>query len=158
MKLTPGEREVLSSIEHKMSKPIFNVTTRFIYMGNRDIWFKPNFRLAFSFFNQYTTTNLNAMFPNGQTLTKIKKALLFPPINAKFIMARRLYLRCRKLFRNYIRRLPPYFPRHGGTFMMSTEEVASLFHFPSAEAAPAPGVPRIEAKKGIVPPSLPTED
>jgi len=157
MKLTPGEREILAAMERKMSKPVFNTTGRFIYLGKRDIWFKPNFRLAFSFFNEYTTTNLNALFPNGETLTKIKKSVFFPFLNDRTLLARRHYLRCRKLFRNYIRRLSTFFPRPGGTYMMSTEEIASLFHFPSEEAAPAPGITRIEAKKGIVPPSLPTE-
>jgi len=157
MKLTPGEREILAAIEQKMSKPIFRTTVRFIYMGRRDVWFKPNFRLAFAFYNEYTTNNLNAIFPNGKTLTKIKKALIFQPLNASFIRSRRHYLRCRKLLRNYIRRLTPYFPRSGGTFMMTTEELASLYHFPGQGAAPAPGVPRIEAKRGGVPPELPVE-
>ncbi len=157
MKLTPGEREILAAIEKKMSKPIFNVTGRFIYLGKRDVWFKPNFRLAFSFFNEYTTNNLNALFPEGKTLTKIKKALIFQFLNLKFIYSRRHYLRCRRLFRNYIRRLSPFFPRSEGTYMLSTEEIASLFHFPSEETAPAPGVARIESRKGVVPPSLPTE-
>ena len=157
MKLTPGEREILAAIEKKMSKPIFNVTGRFIYLGKRDVWFKPNFRLAFSFFNEYATNNLNALYPEGKTLTKIKKALIFQFLNIKLIHSRRHYLRCRRLFRNYIKRLSPFFPRSGGTYMLSTEEVASLFHFPSEETAPAPGVSRIEARKGSVPSSLPTE-
>lgn len=157
MKLTPGEREILGAMEKKMSKPVFNVALRFIYLGKRDVWFKPNFRLAFAFFNEYTTTNLNALFPNGETLTKIKKSLFFPFLNNKTLMDRRKYLRCRQLFRNYIKRFPTYFPKLGGTYMMSTEEVASLFHFPSEETAPAPGISRVEAKKGTVPHSLPTE-
>jgi len=61
------------------------------------------------------------------------------------------------LLRNYIKRFTPYFPRPGGTFMMTTEELASLYHFPGQGAAPAPGVPRIEAKRGGVPPELPVE-
>jgi hypothetical protein len=157
MKLTPGEREALAAIEKKMSKPIFKTTVRFIYLGRRDVWFKPNFRLAFSFLNQYTTNNLNALYPEGRTFTKIHKALIFQFLNIDFIRGRRHYVRCRKLFRKYIKRLSPFFPGPGGTFMLNTEEVASLFHFPSERVAPAPGVSRIEAKKGGVPPSLPVE-
>lgn len=157
MKLTPGEREVLGAIEHKMSKPLLKTTVRFIYLGKRDIWFKPNFRLVFAYFNQYTTNNLNALFPDGRTLTKIKKALIFQFLNMKLIRSRRQYLRCRKLFRNYLKRFTPFFPRPGGTYILNTEEVASLFHFPSERVAPAPGVPRIETKKRGVPSSLPTE-
>jgi len=157
MKLTPGEREVLAAIEHKMSKPIFQTTIRFIYLGRRDVWFKPNFRLAFAFLSQYATNNLNALFPEGKTLTKIKKALIFQFLNIDFIFSRRYYVRCRKLFRKYIKRLSPFFPTPGGTFMLNTEEVASLFHFPGERAAPAPGLSRIEAKKRGALPSLPVE-
>jgi len=157
MKLTPGEREVLAAIEKKMSKPIFKTTIRFIYLGRRDVWFKPNFRLAFSFLNQYTTNNLNALFPEGRTFTKIRKALIFQFLNIDFIRGRRHYVRCRKLFRKYIKRLSPFFPNPKGTFMLNTEEVASLFHFPSERVAPAPGISRIEAKKRGALPSLPVE-
>ena len=158
MKLTPGEREVLAAIEKKMSKPIFQITARFIFLGRKDVWFKPNFRLAFSFFNQYTTNNLNALFPDGRTLTKIKKFLILQPFNMNFIRSRRHYLRCRKLFRNYVKRFSPFFPKLGkGTFMLNTEEIASLFHFSSEETAPGPGIQRIEVKKRGVPPGLPVE-
>ena len=155
MKLTPGEREVLAAIEKKMSKPIFQTTARFIYLGKRDIFFKQNFRLAFSYFSQYTTNNLNSLQPNGKTLTKIHKSVAFPPLN--FIRKRRLYLRGRRLFRHYVKRLSPFFPRPGGTFMLNTEEMASLFHFPSEKTAPSPSFSRIEAKRKGSSSSLPTE-
>jgi len=154
MKLTPGEREVITRLEEKISKPVFISTIRFIYLGRREIWFKPNFRLGFSYFNGYTTLNVNSLFPTGRTLTKIHKHW-FLPIN--LIRPRRHYLRCRKLFRNYRIRLTPFFPRSGGTFALNIEEMASLFHFPGTAAAPAPGVPRIEAKRRAMPSNLPIE-
>ena len=154
MKLTPGEREIILALEEKISKPIFKTFIRFIYLGRRDVFFKPNFRLAFSFFGDYMTLNLNGLIPDGKTLTKIHKHW-FLPIN--IIRPRRHYLRCRKIFRNYLRRLSPLFPRPGLTFILNTEELASLFHFPGKAVASAPGVPRIEAKKGGEPPELPIE-
>ncbi len=159
MKLTPGEREILAALEMKMSKVSYITSARFIYLGKRDVWFKPNFRLAFSFFNQYATNNLGLLYPmgSGKTLTKIAKSVFFPPLNWQFIRSRRLYLRCRRLLRNYRRRLSPFFPRKGGTFVLNVEEIASLFHFPGEIVAPAPGVSRIASKKGGVPPELPIE-
>lgn len=154
MKLTPGEREIITAVEEKISKPVFKVNIRFIYLGKREVWFKPNFRLAFTFFNSYTTANLNALFPWGETLTKIHKSW-FLPLN--LLRPRRHYLRCRKIFRHYRRRESPLFPKAGGTFILNTEELASLFHFPGRAVAPAPFVPRIEAKKGEAPPGLPVE-
>lgn len=156
MKLTPGERDILTAMEKKMSKPVFKTSVRFIYLGQREVWFKSNFRFAFSYFNGYTTSNLNALMPYGagKTLTKVSKSW-FLPIN--LLRKRRLYLRCRKMFKNYIQRFSPFFPRPGGTFMLNIEELASLFHFPGQESAAAPGVSRIESKKGGAPSQLPVE-
>jgi hypothetical protein len=153
MRLTPGEKDIITAVELKMSKPVFNTQIRFIYLGRTDVWFKSNFRLAFSFFSQFTTSNLNALFPNGDTLTKIHKHW-FLPVN--YFRPRRTYLRRRKLFRLYTGRNSPFYPKPGGTFMLNIEEVASLFHFPSWAVSPVPGVPRVEAKKGA-PPNLPVE-
>ncbi len=156
MKLTPGEREVIMALEKKLSKPLFLSNIRFIYLGKRDVWFKPNFRLGFSFFNSYMTLNCNGLLPYGPTLTKIHKSW-FLPLNS--IRLRRHYLRCRKIFRNYIRRLTSYFPLNPRetSFVLNTEEVSSLFHFPTEVAAPAPGAPRLEAKKKGEPSGLPVE-
>jgi len=147
MRLTPGEKDIVTAIELKMSKPVFRSQIRFIYLGKKNVWFKQNFRLAFSYFSQYETANLNALLP-GKTLTKIHKHWFLP---RNLVLNRRYYLRRRKLFRNYINRWTPYYPRFGGMFMLNTEEVASLFHFPSWIVAPVPGVSRVEAKKGPAP-------
>lgn len=157
MKLTPGEREIITALEEKMSKPIFSCGIRFIYLGKRETWFKSNFRLAFAYFNGYATTNLNAIFPTGQTLTKIKKSFFLP---TNWVRARRHYLRCRRLFRNYVKRLSPLFPRQAGklNFMMNIEELASLFHLPGQAIASTPFMERIEAKKGEAPSHLPVEE
>jgi hypothetical protein len=148
MKLTPGEKEVVTAIEVKLSKPMFNTQVRFIFLGKKEVWFKQNFRLAFSFFSQFETANMNAIYPNAKTITKIHKHwFLFQNL----VLNRRSYLRRRRLFKNYINRWGPYSPRPGGTFMLCTEEVASLFHFPSWIVAPVPGVSRVMAKKGPPP-------
>jgi len=154
MKLTPGEREIITGLEEKMTKPIFDTAIRFVYFGKREVFFRGNFRLAFTFFNTYMTTNLNGLVPLGRTFCKIHKSW-FLPLN--LLRPRRHYLRCRKIFRNYIQRLPPFYPLSGGTFILNTEELASLFHFPGEVVAPAPGGPWIEAKKGGAPSELPME-
>jgi len=154
MKLTPGEKEVITALEKKMDKPIFDTNIRFIFLGKRESWFKPNFRLAFSFFSSYMTLNLNGLIPLGATLTKIHKHW-FLPVN--IIRPRRHYLRCRRIFRLYTKRLSPYWPKSGGGYVLNAEELASLFHFPGQAVASAPGMSRVESKKGGVPSDLPTE-
>ncbi len=156
MKLTPGERIVLSAIEEKISKPIFSTNIRFIFLGKRDVFNKGNFRIGFSFFGSYATSNLNQLVPFGPTISKVKRGR-FLPINK--LIPRRLYLRNRRMFRNYVSRLAPLFPRTPSKeikFMLNTEELASLFHFPSWKTSPVPTVQRVESKR-TAPPILPTE-
>ena len=156
LRMTPGEKEIVAGIENKISKPAFEVGIRFIYLGKREVFFKANFRLGFNFFNCYTTEHMNALDPWGKALTKIHRHW-FLPLN--LIYYRRLYLRSRILFRQYRERFNIFFPRTAGDkgiFILNTEELASLFHFPSWRVAPTPGVPRVEVKKGP-PLTLPAE-
>ncbi len=158
MKLTPGERDIVSAIEKKISKPGFRVSSRFIYMGRKDVFYKPKLRLVFGYFASYGTENLNYLVPWGKTLTKIHKSW-FLPLN--LVRDRRLYLRKRKLFRRYKSRLYPVFPRKPvwpSSFVLNVEELASMYHFPGREVAPTPFIKRIETRKGEAPSGLPTEE
>lgn len=155
MKLTPGEKDILAGVESKIGQYAFQCNMRFVYLGRRDVFFKPQIRTPFGHFTQFSTSNLNGFKPHGQPLiTKVPKSW-FVPWN--LLIPRRLYIRKRKLFRNYAKRLPPFFPKPGGTFVLNTEELATLFHFPGRMVAPAPFVPRVESKRGEAPPGLPVE-
>jgi len=152
MRLTPGEREVVEAIERKIGQYGFSCGIRFIYLGKRDVFFKPNLKLPMGFLNAYSTLNLNGLKPSGKTITK-RKTLLW------FWDKRKEYLRKRKLFKHYIDRDTSLGPRSSGkaSFVLSSEELASFFHFPSRMVVGAPAVTRIEAKKGEAPSALPTE-
>ncbi|MDD2731806.1 MAG: hypothetical protein PHI53_01270 [Candidatus Pacebacteria bacterium] len=158
MKLTPGEKEVISAVEEKISKPGFKASARFIYLGKKGAFKRINLRLAFGYFAFYFTENLNALVPYGPTLTKIKKSWFLPK---NLTRQRRLYLRKRRMFRYYCERFDPLYPKNSKfptSFILNTEELASLFHFPGKSYASAPFVSRVEAKKGEAPMGLPTED
>jgi len=158
MKLTPGEREVIIGVERKLSKPCFRTSIRFIFLGEREVFFKANLRLLWGFWGALVREDANALYPYGKTITKIHGSW-FLPINS--LRERRVYIRKRKLFKNYIRRNRPLFPFAGkynsGTFMLSVEEMATIFHFPNKISSPAPLVSRVEAKKGEAPSGLPVE-
>lgn len=156
LRLTPGEKDIITGVERKISKPPFKCSIRFIYLGKREVWFRANLRLIFAYFGSYFTQNMNALVPLGKTITKVDS---IPPLS--ILDHRRLYLRQRKIFRLYRERFSPTFPRGGdrktGTVVLNTEELASLYHLPSRAVAPAMGVPRVEAKRGGPPPELPIE-
>ena len=148
LRLTPGERDVVAAVEEKLSKPLFRVHSRFMYIAKRDVYSSPAKALALGFYNQFQTSHLNALIP--LFTTKVHTIPLW------FLDARRRYLKKRRMFRNYVYRLPPYFPRSGGTFMLNIEEMATIFHFPG-QIVTSVKVPSIETKKGEAPPELPTE-
>ncbi len=149
MRLTPGEREVVSAIENKISKQGFETNIRMIYLAEKKDFFKPRVKIPLNFSVSVSTMNLNGFKPWKQTMARVVKPAFFRGI--------KLYKRKRRLFRHYVHRWPPMFPRSGGTFVLNTEELATLYHFPSEEAAPTANLARIEARKGSAPSNLPVE-
>jgi len=149
--LTSAEQEKIKAIERKLGKQAFKTNIRFIYLGKRDVFFKPRIRLGLNFSVGVSTQDLNGIKPWGKTITKVTYPAPF--------RKKRVYLRQRKMFRNYVKRYPPLYPRSPGkgVFVLNAEELATLWHFPSRMGAPTPTFPRIEAKKGGPPPAIPTE-
>ena len=103
--------------------------------------------MFYGFFKNVSTENLNGLKPWTRTLPKVQW----------FLKKMRTYAKQRAIFLRYKRRFSPLFPEPGGTFVLTTDEIATLYHFPGRMVAPAPTLPRIEAKKKEAPPGLPTE-
>ncbi|MDP3900833.1 MAG: hypothetical protein Q8Q38_00605 [bacterium] len=154
MKLTPGERLTVAAIEEKVGKYAFHAVPRFIYLAPRDNYYSPSKAIAMSYFSQMSTADLNGFGPLRPTLTKVHTILTW------FLDRRRVYIRKRRLLRNYVRRLPPFFPVNTlkGTILLNIEELATMFHFPGQIVAPGAGWPRVETKKGGAPRELPMEE
>jgi len=151
MKLTPGEREILGAVEMKSSKFGYDCNCRFVYLGKRDVFFKPRTKIGFGFFKEISTENLGGLKPWSQTMTKVKSIWFW------YLDNRRLFLRKRRMLRYFSKRWSTLFPRKGSTYILNTEELATLYHFPGRMVAPAVGVTRVGAKKGGAPLNLPIE-
>ena len=167
MKLTPGEREIITGVETKISKPGYKVWMRMVYLykkeGPRSLGAH---KIARSYFNQFATSNMNTLLYWGPTRTKIHY----------WLRERRLFMRKRKQFQSYVRRMPSFFPWNfegqlpflfrlmrypkgpgiRGTVVLNTEELATIYHFPSKITIPS--MPYVEAKKAGPPAGLPTEE
>lgn len=140
-----AEKRIAESIDRKASKPSFECFIRVLYLAKRDVFFKPRVTIPINFFLGFNTENLNSFKPKS---TSIK----YPPLEDK-----RLYLKQRDVFWHYLNRLFPGYPESKEVYILNTEELASLFHFPSRAMAPASGLERIRAKKGEPPSNLPVE-
>lgn len=143
-KLTPGESETIKAIEENIAKQPYEVNVRFLYIARRDVFFKPQVSSFFGHFSQFGSANLNSLVADS---TKTKA---FP----WFFEKRRLYHKQRKLYRYYIARR---FPWHRPPYVLSSAELATIFHFPSYQEVPVPGIRRVEQKKGGPPQFLPIE-
>ncbi|MDO8474037.1 MAG: hypothetical protein Q7S62_00560 [bacterium] len=153
MKLTPGERDIVTAIEEKISKYAFKVSARFIYIAKRENYFGPAKALPMSYFTQFSTATYNNFRPMKRTLTKTYTVLTW------FLDKRSVFVKKRRLLRHYLMHIPPFYPYSppGARFYLNIEELATLFHFPGKMVAPSVSVPRVESKKGEAPPGLPTE-
>ncbi len=156
MMLTPGEREVVSGLERKMSKHIYKVIIRYVYVAKRENFFGGRFKIPMSYFNEFNTSNMGMMIPWGRSITKVKQNWY----DWFWFQKRRLYLKKRMMFRNYTSRIDSFYPAKvkGSSFILNCEELASIFHFPSRITAPPSMIPRVEAKKKEAPYDLPTEE
>lgn len=138
--LSPGEKNVVTAIDESTKKHGFETDIRWIYLAKRDVFNKVKGNaIVFSYFSQFGSQDLNTLIPNSRTKTSAYY----------FLTEMRKTIRKRKILRKYKRR---EFDEKG--YVLNTEELATLFHFPTIEVK-APVVPRIEAKKGKPPTGLP---
>lgn len=138
--LSPGEKNVVTAIEESIRRPGFETDIRWIYLAKRDIFDKVKGNaIVFSYFTQFGSQDLNALIPNSDTKTSAYY----------FLTELRKGIRKRNILRKYKRR---EFDEKG--YVLNTEELATIFHFPTIEVK-APVAPRIEAKKGKPPTGLP---
>jgi len=168
LRLVSGEREKIKAIENKISKQGFKTWIRIVYLYKRkEPHFMGNYKIIRSYFNHFAHSDWNGLVFWGLTRTRIHY----------WMAGRRLYLRKRKNFRNYVARLPSLFPRTidgepmiemglvgrgpglRGTVMLSSEELATIYHFPAKiSSVVAPAILPIEAKKAGPPVGLPTQE
>ncbi|MFA5742563.1 MAG: hypothetical protein WCX77_01370 [Candidatus Paceibacterota bacterium] len=145
MKLTPGERDVVQIIGEKISKPAFSTNIRFVYVAKRENFFGAMKLIPMAFFNQFNTQNLNGLKPYGKTATKVQAPAFF--------VGARTYLKKRIMYQRFCDR-----EKIGeASFILNTEELATIFHFPTLESVSEAILPRIETKKGSPPLELPIE-
>ncbi len=154
--LSPGERFVVERVEQKLSKIGLKTKIRFIYIAP-----KKNFRTGtiISFvrgaLQQFTTLNLNKLGFYGPVTTKYDYFWQLNPIF--FYLSGTFYKttneRIKSIFWAYKYR---HNFRGATPYILSTEELASLWHFPSL-LVKTPTVKKAESKRAEPPLRLPVE-
>lgn len=140
-KLTPGKEDTLKAIERKISKLGFEGGIRFIYSGLRENFHKTHVSGIIGAFKQFSSESLNGFKPNKKTGTSAKG-----PFKAQKEFRQKMSLSRKFKNRSFVSK----------PFVLNTEELASLYHFPDI-GVKTPLMPRIEAKTGKPPSGLPIQ-
>lgn len=165
---SPGQVEAMKAIDRKVGKPAFDVVIRYFYFSPREI-FVNSFgrRSIFMAMNQPSTESFNKFKHNvyAWTLAKIWYApYIFPRRRAA---ARREWLykkyRSREMYPNRLLEAPlkmklyhwGFKPWHMMNVVLATDELATLFHPPTAAVLTGPLIKRTDARRVGPPATLP---
>jgi len=166
--LTKEETEIISAVERSTKKLGFDCGIRVAYLGKGDAFRGTNIAGIIGLLKQFNSNKLNGFQP-GMNITDVSDypgedfwsmdGLVtrfmnlfnpYAPLGKDALVARKRV----KLFNAYIRRgyfNPPYKRKW---FVLNSEELATVFHFPG-QVADTPTFARIDSKKGEPPANLP---
>ncbi|MFA6601699.1 MAG: hypothetical protein WCT02_02450 [Candidatus Paceibacterota bacterium] len=147
--ITEGERELVAAIERRIGKLAFDVGVRAIYVAPKDTFDTP-FGVGgiISSFSNYRWEHMSGFKPNGD---KWHFRFTYPWQDYKNLRRNRysrLGLMAYKL-RSYF-----YGPFKGKPFVLNSEELATIYHFPGS-VSQTPSLDRIPSKKAQAPGNLP---
>jgi hypothetical protein len=138
-RLTPGEKDQLKALEENLSKNMYTVKVRFVYLGKKEGFDMANVTAFFGVMRQFNDLNTNNLKPENWSKTYAHFVNIQP----------RLYRRKRKLYKRYKDR-----DMDGKKVVFSTSELATLFHFPDMSVK-GPAMQKVESKRGSAPSNLP---
>lgn len=139
--LAPHVRTVVEAIGMKISKLGFEVKGRIVYTGRKEVFDKSRISAIFGALKQFASMDMNGFKPDK----KMKTARVY------WRVEQRVNALKRRLLLGY-RNRSTWSGRT--TFILNTEELASVWHFPVLTVK-APLVKKTDAKRGEPPTSLP---
>ena len=143
--MSPGERTAVEAVERSLDKIAFDCGIRSIYLAKKDQFKDANIVGLMSSVKQFNSANLNGFKP-GVTTGVSEQWHDFKGIRVEKMK--------KKIFTHYRSRSYFYPPYVGKAMVLTTEELATIFHFPG-EVAATPTLAKIESKRGEPPIDLP---
>lgn len=144
---TEGQRDKIKAIERSLSKLPFDTGIRGLYIAEKDLFQGANIGGLIGSFKQYSSTALNGFKPAFTTTTDWWN----DPFGRRSKMIKKELLEAYKE-RNYFWR--PYFGKTRKKFILNSEELATIFHFPGGVAG-TPSLERVKSRKSDAPSDLP---
>lgn len=146
-KLTKEEENIANAIHRAISKNAFDTGVRGIYIADEDKFKGVRISGLIGSVRQYSSNTLNGFKP-----TRGLVGFDYPWQDIKEIRQNRVR---RQLFDAYRKRSYFYPPYKRPPFILNTEELATMYHFPD-NITQTPTLQRIESKKAEAPTNLPT--
>lgn len=147
--LTDGEKRRIDAIERSMSKLVFECGFRVIYMAKKDRFTGVNIPQLIQFFSVF---NGEGYQHNRIHVTRGLAFFDFPWQDINDFRKKKIK---EQLFFFYKHRAYFYVPYDQEPSFLTTEEVATLWHFPGSTVK-TPGLNRVAARRAEAPPNLPT--
>lgn len=142
---TPGQVDAIKAIERSVGKNPFDVGIRGIYITSKDEFKVNRINMLTGLFRQFGSSNLNGLAPTGWFIK------FSWPWQDWFISKDKMV---DDLIDAYKRRSWFFHPYKTDHFVLTSEELATIYHFPS-RTVQAPGLARIPATKFDAPSNLP---
>lgn len=143
--LSPGERELITGIERSISKTPFDCGIRAIYIAPKDAFNSANIGGVLGGLKQFSSNTANGFKPSNPT------TFPYPWQDFKNIRLNKMKA---GMVAAYKRRGYFFKPYKSKSFVLSGEELATLYHFPG-QVASTPTFTRIPSKKSEPPSNLP---
>lgn len=144
---TKGQNDTIAALERSISKPGFDCGIRGIYMATPEAFNAVNISGLTGVLKQFSSQTLNGFAPT-RWLTEFD----YPWQDFR---QRRKNKARKGVLEAYKRRSWFHPPFKTPYYVLNTEELATLYHFPGA-AAQTPSLSRIPSTRGEAPPNLPT--
>lgn len=143
--LTTVEQDTIKAISRSISKIGFDTGIRAIYLARGGAFSPTNIKGIMGILRQYATGDLNSFRPSNTT------SFDFPWEDYNKIRVTKKKV---ELFKAYVHRGYFYKPFKEKPFILNTEELATIYHFPGG-VAETPTFGRIESRKVEPPTNLP---
>lgn len=144
-KLSSGDKNKIEAIERSVGKLGFDCGLRSIYLAKKDVFDKVNFGAMASVLKQFSSMDLNGFKPLNSTSVKYP----WSDLTGRKEPRLKWYM-----FDSYRRRSYFYPPYRYPSFVLNTEELATIYHLPG-QVAETPTLERIESKRSEPPANLP---
>lgn len=152
MLMSPGEKDRVEAIERSLTKNLFECGFRVVYItkrtvGERNPYHGINNGAVITFFGAYKYPNYNAL----GVASRLNAYFDYPWQDFGDI---RKNIEKRNAWFRYKHRAYFYVPYDQTSVFMTTEELATIWHFPSS-AVKTPALDRVPSRRSEAPPNLP---